>query len=66
MAAVPATPAPRAAGWLARLVLRFEARDGAQAAARAEGAWVYAARFPLPAGGSLRLDGLPEDALQAP
>ena len=42
------------------------ARGQIEAATRAEGAWVYAARFPLPAGGSLRLDGLSEDALQAP
>ncbi|MBL8615565.1 MAG: hypothetical protein JNM72_08165 [Deltaproteobacteria bacterium] len=42
------------------------ARGQVEAAERVDGAWVYAARFPLPAGGSLRLDGLAEGALQAP
>lgn len=36
-----------------------------EAAEQVEGAWVYAARFPLPAGGSLRLEALPADALVA-
>lgn len=52
MAAVPATPPPRPAGWLARLALRFEARDGATRLVhnRHEGPLRLIKALPLPDG----------------